>query len=104
MSLLSRGFILAFICSSVTFLNGCTVLGVVADNAIFEHEERHRPLMEQNQADNQETQFGQLGLEADIAVVKKVIAVVKGKPEQPKTRCEMKNGIRFCYEEGTQGY
>lgn len=104
MSLLSRYFTLAFICSSVSFLNGCTVLGVVADNAIFEHEERHRPLMEHNKVKNEDALFGQLGLEADIAIVKKVIEVVSGKPEQSEIRCVMNNGIRFCYEEGAEGY
>lgn len=104
MSSLPHCFSLLLGLTAVTFLNGCTVLGVVADNAIFDHEERHRPLMEQDRVENKDTLFGQLGLEADIAIVKKAVEVVTGKPEQPKTRCKMSNGIRFCYEEGAEGY
>ena len=101
---IARRFALALCCSTFTLLNGCTVLGMVADNAIIKEDQRHRPLMEQNQPDSQEALFSQLGLEADIAIVKKVIEVVKGNPAHPETRCTMKNGIRFCYEEGAEGY
>lgn len=104
MSLLTRSSVLALGFTVVTLLNGCTVLGVVADNAIFDNEERHRPLMEQDRVENKDTLFGQLGLEADIAIVKKAVEVITGEPEQPKTRCKMSNGIRFCYEEGAEGY
>lgn len=104
MPLIPRSCLLVLGFTAVTFLNGCTVLGIVADNAIFDHKERHRPLMEQNQAENKDVLFGQLGLETDIAIVKKAVEAVTGKSEQPKTRCKMSNGIRFCYEEGAEGY
>ena len=104
MPFLPRSVFLVLGVTALTFLNGCTVLGIVADNAIFDHEERHRPLMEQNQAQDKDLLFGQLGLEADIAIVKKAVEVITGEPEQPKTRCKMSNGIRFCYEEGAEGY
>src|SRR5690606_1951850 len=100
MPLIPRSCLLILGFTAVTFLNGCTVLGIVADYAIFDHKERHRPLMEQNQAEDKDVLFGQLGLETDIAIVKKAVEAVTGKSEQPKTRCKMSNGIRFCYEEG----
>ena len=103
MTLSARHLVLALTCTTLFFVNGCTVLGAVVDHALFEEDRRHAPLMEQNNIER-EVLFGQMGMEADIAVVKKVIATVKGEPEQPKTRCKMTNGIRFCYEEGAEGY
>lgn len=94
----------ALFCLALLSLNGCTVLGVVADNAIFKDAERNRPLMEQGQLHSDEVLFGQLGLEADIAIVKKIVAAVKGKPEPAATRCVEQNGIRICYEQGAEGY
>lgn len=104
MTQIARRFALALCCSTLALLNGCTVLGIVADNAIFDDQRQNRPVIEPNHANTQDALFSQIGLEADIAIVKKVIEVVKGKPEQPKKRCTMKNGIRFCYEEGAEGY
>ncbi|WP_040551594.1 hypothetical protein [Rheinheimera nanhaiensis] len=100
----ARRLALVLSCATLPFINGCTVLGMVADHALFEEERRNQPLMEQNTINEQEVLFGQLGLEADIAIAKKVISTVKGTPEQPATRCKMENGIRFCYEEGAEGY
>ncbi|MEO3864706.1 hypothetical protein [Rheinheimera fenheensis] len=91
-------------CATLPFISGCTVLGMVADHALFEEDRRNTPLMEQNTTHQPEMAFSQLGLEADIAIAKKVIATVKGEPEQPKTRCKVENGIRFCYQEGAEGY
>ena len=104
MQLISRRITLALWIIALPVLNGCTVLGIVADNAIFDDDQRSQPVTAPTHIYAQDGLFSEIGLEADIAVVKKVIAVVKGKPEQPKTRCIMKNGIRFCYEEGAQGY
>ena len=99
-----RRLVLVLSCATLPFISGCTVLGMVADHALFEKDRRNKPLMEQNNINEQELLFGQLGLEADIAIVKKVIETVKGSPEQPATRCKMENGIRFCYQEGAEGY
>ena len=100
----ARRLALVLCCATLPFISGCTVLGMVADNALFEEDRRNKPLMEQNNINEQEVLFGQLGLEIDIAIAKKVIATVKGEPEQPKTRCVMNSGIRFCYQEGAEGY
>lgn len=100
----ARRLVLVLSCATLPLISGCTVLGIVADNALFEEDRRNKPLMEQNNTQPQEMAFSQLGLEADIAIVKKVIATVKGAPEQPATRCKMENGIRFCYQEGAEGY
>lgn len=70
-------------------MNGCTVLGVVADNAIVHEHERNRPLMEQDQIQSQETLFSTLGMEADILLAKKIIATVKREPEAAPKRCVM---------------
>ncbi|MDX5405801.1 MAG: hypothetical protein LPK11_02005 [Chromatiaceae bacterium] len=91
-------------CATLPFISGCTVLGMVADHALFEEDRRNTPLMEQNTTHQPEMAFSQLGLEADIAIAKKVIETVKGAPEQPATRCKMENGIRFCYQEGAEGF
>jgi hypothetical protein len=99
-----RRLVLVLSCATLPFISGCTVLGMVADHALFEKDRRNKPLMEQNNINEQELLFGQLGLETDIAIVKKVIETVKGPPEQPATRCKMENGIRFCYHEGAEGY
>ncbi len=100
----ARRLVVVLSCATLPFISGCTVLGMVADNALFEKDRRNTPLMEQNNINEQEALFGQLGLEADIAIVKKVIETVKGSPEQPATRCKVENGIRFCYQEGAEGY
>lgn len=99
-----RRLVVVLSCATLPFISGCTVLGMVADHALFEEDRRNTPLMEQNTTHQPEMAFSQLGLEADIAIAKKVIATVKGEPEQPKTRCKMENGIRFCYQEGAEGY
>jgi len=54
--------------------------------------------------EQQEVLFSELGLEADIAIVKKVIAVVQNKPEAAAKRCINENGIRICFEQGAEGY
>lgn len=100
----ARRLVVVLSCVTLPFISGCTVLGMVADHALFEKDRRNTPLMEQNNINEQEALFGQIGLEADIAIVKKVIETVKGTPEQPATRCKMENGIRFCYQEGAEGY
>ncbi|MBZ9611306.1 hypothetical protein [Rheinheimera maricola] len=101
---LPRHLALVLCCTTLPYLSGCTVLGMVADNAIFEEEERHRPIMEQGHPNTDQVLFGQLGLEADIAIVKKVIAVVQNKPEPAAKRCIYENGIRICFEQGAEGY
>lgn len=101
---LPRRLALVLCCTTLLYLSGCTVLGMVADNVIFDEEQRHRPIMEQGHPNTDQVLFGQLGLEADIAIVKKVIEAVKTEPEPPAKRCLMENGIRICYEQGAEGY
>ena len=104
MTLTQHRFALALCCLALPYLTGCTVIGMVADNAILKEDKRNRPLMEQGQMEHQDVFFSELGLEADIAIVKKVIAVVQNKPEPPAKRCIYENGIRICYEQGAEGY
>ncbi|GAB2907272.1 hypothetical protein [Rheinheimera gaetbuli] len=61
-------------------------------------------MKEQAPRHSDEVLFAQIGLEADITIVKKLVAAVKGKPAPAPTRCVEQNGIRICYEQGAEGY
>jgi Spy/CpxP family protein refolding chaperone len=85
-------------------LNGCTVFGMIADGAAENKVEKHRPVMEQGSSKERISTLSQIGLEADIAIVKKIKDVLTPEQNKPKVRCTMENGLRICYEEGAEGY
>jgi len=85
-------------------LSGCTVIGMIADGALENKAEKQRPLMEQNANKEHISVLGQAGLEADMAIAKKIKDALTPEQNKPKTRCGMENGVRICYEEGAEGY
>jgi hypothetical protein len=92
-----------FLLSALLYLNGCTVLGMAADNAVENHEERHRPIMEQGQEREVGTDATEAGLEADMGMLKKLKAAVTPEDKKQRLVCSYENNLRVCYyEDATQ--
>lgn len=85
-------------------LSGCTVVGMIADGALENKTEKQRPVMEQASDKQHVSVLGQAGLEADMAIVKKIKDALTPEQNKPKTRCGIENGLRICYEEDAEGY
>ncbi len=92
--------------SSLLLLNGCTILGAVLDNRIEGDDHSHTQAQPGKHLPphDDDASFASIGLDVDIAFIKKMQQAIFPSKAEPKLRCAMENGFRICYQEDAEGY
>ncbi|MBU1308786.1 MAG: hypothetical protein KKE30_04535 [Gammaproteobacteria bacterium] len=99
-----KKFTMCFLLLGGMQLSGCTVIGMIADNRVNERLDNDRPLMSTASEHEPYTEFGAMGLETDIKIVKKLVDTLTPARSEPQKRCEIINNRRICYQQGSERY